>query len=310
MGTIDANHRDAANWEEKGHTAMRDHKYQKAADDFKKAADALDRAGDRENAAGDYERAADALHIKGDLKGAAHYREKAGADRTNDLSVKDDLRRDVQAENDYSDAGEDRMNAGKAAGRNHKEAAKQYGQAKEDFTKAADAAARIDTTSDDIKKHNTQAALASEKAAAEAGEDHMDAGKAAGRNHKEAAKQYGQAEVDFMRAAGRSGNVDDIKEYYTKADHAGEKAAAAAGIDHMDAGKAAGRNHKEAAYQYGQAKEDFTKAADAATRLGNIDDAKKYSAKADQAGEAAAKQEKLVKPEGGLPAHKNPKNWH
>jgi hypothetical protein len=136
----------------------------------------------------------------------------------------------------------------------------------------------------------------------------MDAGKAAGRNHKEAAKQYGEAEVDFIKAAGRSGNVDDIKKYYTKADHAGEKAAAAAGINHMDAGKAAGRNHKEAAIRYGQAKEDFTKAADAATRLDNIDDAKKYSAKADQAGEAAAKQEKLVKPEDALPAHKNPKN--
>jgi tetratricopeptide (TPR) repeat protein len=151
MGTIDANHRDAANWDQKGFNAMVDHKYQKAADDFKKAADALDRAGDRENASRDYERAAMALDNKGDLKGAAHYLEKAGADRTNDLSVKNDLRRDVTAEIDYSEAGEDRMNAGKAAGRNHKEAAKQYGQAKEDFTKAADAAARIGNT-DDIKK--------------------------------------------------------------------------------------------------------------------------------------------------------------
>jgi hypothetical protein len=88
------------------------------------------------------------------------------------------------------------------------------------------------------------------------------------------------------------------------------KAAAAAVIDHMDAGMAAGRNHKEAAIQYGKAKEDFTKASDAATRLSNIDDAKKYSEKADQAGEAAAKQEKLVKPKDALPAHINPKNWH
>jgi tetratricopeptide (TPR) repeat protein len=247
MGTIDANHRYAAHWEQLGINAMKDQKYQKAADDFNKAAGALDRAGDRENASRDYERAADALDDKGDLKGAAHYLEKAGADITYDLSVKNDLRRDVRAEMDYSKAGEDRMNAGKAAGKNHKEAAKQYEQAKEDFTKAADADARIGV-SDDTKKYSAKAALASEKAAAEAGEDHMDAGKAAGRNHKEAAKQYGEAEVDFI------------------------------------------------------------KAADVATRLGNIDDAKKYSAKADQAGEAAAKQEKLVKPEDTLPAHKNPKN--
>jgi hypothetical protein len=316
MGKIDyndANHKSAAYWEHKGEAAGRDHKYWDSAKDFKKAAEALDRAGDHENAAHDYERTASQLDSKGDLKGAALYLEKAGADRTNDPSVEDHFRRDVQTEMDYSEAGEDRMNAGKAAGGNHKEAAKQYGQAEADFNKAADAIARASPSSDDIAKYNTQAALAGEKAAAEAGEDHMDAGKAAGKNHKQAAKQYGQAEADFDKAAGRSasrGDVDDTKKYNTQAALAGEKAAAEAGEDHMDAGKAAGRNHKEAAKQYGLAKENFTKAADAATRSGNIDDAKKYSAKADDAGTKAANEEKLVKPEGGLPAHKNPKNWH
>ena len=328
MGNIDvndANHKHATYWERKGDEAARaagyeldsaaaGQKYQKAADDFNKAARALDRAGDRKNAAWDYERAAWQLEHKGDLKGAAHYLEKAGADITNDLSKKNDLRRDVQAERDYSEAGEDRMNAGKAAGRNHKEAAKQYGEAERDFTKAADADARISIgTSDDIKnieKYNTKAALAREKAAAEAGEDHMDAGKAAGRNHKEAAKQYGEAEADFSKAAGRSGNVDDIKKYYTKADHAGEKAAAAAGEDHMDAGKAAERhhNHKEAANQYGQAHDDFTKAAVLARKAGDTEDADKYDKQADDAGKKAAKEETLVKPKDALPAHINPKN--
>jgi tetratricopeptide (TPR) repeat protein len=253
MGKIDyndTNHKSATYWEHKGEAAARGHNYWDAAKDFKKAAEALDRAGDHENAAHDYERTASQLDTKGDLKGAALYLEKAGADRTNDPSVKDQFRQNIHTEMDYSEAGEDRMNAGKAAGENHKEAAKQYGQAEADFNKAADALARASPSSDDIKKYNTQAALAGEKAAAEAGEDHMDAGKAAGRNHKEAAKQYGLA------------------------------------------------------------KENFTKAADAATRSGNIDDAKKYSAKADDAGTKAANEEKLVKPEGGLPAHKNPKNWH
>jgi hypothetical protein len=251
MGKIDyndANHKYATYWEHKGVEASRAQNFQKAADDFNKAAGALDRAGDLDNAAHDYEQAAGALHGKGDPNGAAHYLEKAGADRPNDPSAKDYFRRDVQAEMDYSGAGEDRMDAGKAAGRNHKEAAKQYGQAEADFDKAADAVARHNDSSDDIAKYRTEALLAGEKAAAEAGEDHMDAGKAAGRNHKEAAKQYGLA------------------------------------------------------------KEDFTKAADAARKAGDTEDADKYSAKADQAGEAAAKQEKLVKPEDALPAHKNPKN--
>ena len=260
MGNIDvndANHKHATYWERKGDEAARaagyeldsaaaGQKYQKAADDFNKAARALDRAGDRKNAAWDYERAAWQLEHKGDLKGAAHYLEKAGADITNDLSKKNDLRRDVQAERDYSEAGEDRMNAGKAAGR----------------------------------------------------------------NHKEAAKQYGEAEADFSKAAGRSGNVDDIKKYYTKADHAGEKAAAAAGEDHMDAGKAAERhhNHKEAANQYGQAHDDFTKAAVLARKAGDTEDADKYDKQADDAGKKAAKEETLVKPKDALPAHINPKN--
>jgi hypothetical protein len=216
---------DAGYWEQKGDKVPLNNKHndQKAADDFKRAADCAREAGEFENAARDDAKAANALFAKHDLKGSAENLEAAGADmlKTN--------RGEVSAKYYYSGAGTERMDAGKAAGRNHKEAAKQYGKAQEDFTKARDAARKIgDTKSAD--EYGKQADDAGEKAAAEMGEDgkaHMHAGKAAGRNHKEAAKQYGQAEKDFNDAADfarKAGDTKSADEYAKQAHDAGEKA--------------------------------------------------------------------------------------
>ena len=60
-----------------------------------------------------------------------------------------------------------------------------------------------------------------------------------------------------------------------------------AGADRMKAGKAAGRNHNEAAKQYGKAQEDFTKAKDAARNAGDTKNADKYGKQADDAGTKA-----------------------
>jgi len=148
MGKVDSEHRIARDWEQKGENALADHNDQKAADDFENAADALLRS-------------ADALYTKRDVKGSAHDLEAAGADM---LKTNIDHRhRDAKARGCYGAAGDERMEAGKAAGRNHNEAAKQYGKAQEDFTKAKDAARNAGDTKN-ADKYGKQADDAGTKA--------------------------------------------------------------------------------------------------------------------------------------------------
>jgi hypothetical protein len=87
-----------------------------------------------------------------------------------------------------------------------------------------------------------------------------------------------------------------------------------AGKDRMEAGKAAGKNndHKGAAEQYGQAQKDFINAKELATKAGDTKKADEYDKLADDAHKKAAKEEELVKlekPQHGLPAHKDPRNY-
>jgi tetratricopeptide (TPR) repeat protein len=126
------------------------------------------------------------------------------------------------------------------------------------------------------------------------------------------------AAKDYNRVANALNSAGDLKGAAHYLEEAGDMSNdpiyyAVAGDDRMSLGNAAGRDHKdhkEAAKQYKQAKEDYTNAANAERDIGDNWNADRFDKLAVDAGKKEANEKKLVKPEhGGLPHHKNPRNY-